>query len=66
MVKMLSEKYNMICCGENFHCEVSDIVAMPDIQPDLCYMKTMADWKEYVENNLRPGNRPATDGGDNT
>lgn len=48
MVKMLSEKYNMICCGENFHCEVSDIVATPDIQPDLCYMKTMADWKEFV------------------
>ena len=48
MVKMLSEKYNMICCVENFHCEVSDIVATPDIQPDLCYMKTMADWKEFV------------------
>lgn len=48
MVKMLSEKYDMICCGENFHCEVSDIVATPDIQPDLCYMKTMADWKEFV------------------
>lgn len=48
MVKMLSEKYNMICCGENFHCGVSDIVATPDIQPDLCYMKTMADWKEFV------------------
>lgn len=48
MVKMLSEKYDMICCGENFHCTVSDIVATPDIQPDLCYMKTMADWKEFV------------------
>lgn len=48
MVKMLAEKYDMICCGENFHCTVSDIVATPDIQPDLCYMKTMADWKEFV------------------
>ena len=48
MVKMLSEKYDMICCGENFHCEVSDVVATPDIQPDLCYMKTMSDWKEFV------------------
>jgi len=48
MVKMLSEKYNMICCGENFHCTVSDVVATPDIQPDLCYMKTMVDWKEFV------------------
>lgn len=48
MVKMLSEKYNMLFCGENYHCAVSDIVAEPDIQPDLCYMKTMADWKEFV------------------
>lgn len=48
MVKMLSEKYDMLFCGENYHCAVSDIVAEPDIQPDLCYMKTMADWKEFV------------------
>ena len=48
MVKMLSEKYDMVCCGENFHCEVSDAVATPDIQPDLCYMRTMQEWKEFV------------------
>lgn len=48
MVKMLSEKYDMICCGENYHCAVSDIVAVPDIQPDLCYMKNITDWKEFV------------------
>ena len=48
MVKMLSEKYDMICCGENFHCAVSDIVATPDIQPDLCYTKNLTDWKKFV------------------
>ena len=48
MVKMLSEKYDMICCGENFHCAVSDIVSVPDVQPDLCYTKNMKDWKEFV------------------
>lgn len=48
MVKMLSEKYNMVFCGENYHCAVSDIVAEPDVQPDLCYMKNMVDWKEFV------------------
>lgn len=48
MVKMLSEKYDMIFCGENYHSEVSDIVADPVIQPDLCYMKTIKDWKEFV------------------
>lgn len=48
MVKMLSEKYDMIFCGENYHSKVSDIVADPVIQPDLCYMKTIKDWKEFV------------------
>ena len=48
MVKILSEKYDMICCGENYHCAVSDIVAVPDIQPDLCYTKNITDWKEFV------------------
>ncbi len=48
MVKMLSEKYDMICCGENFHSAVSDIVATPDVQPDLCYMKNLTDWKDFV------------------
>lgn len=48
MVKMLSEKYDMICCGENFHSVVSDIVATPDVQPDLCYMKNLTDWKDFV------------------
>ena len=47
-VKMLAEKYDMICCGENYHCEVSDIVAEPDVQPNICYTKYLADWKEFV------------------
>lgn len=48
MVKMLAEKYDMICCGENYHSAVSDIVAVPEVQPDLCYMKGITDWKEFV------------------
>lgn len=48
MVKMLAEKYDMVCCGENYHCAVSDMVAVPEIQPDLCYMKNITDWKEFV------------------
>lgn len=48
MVKMLAEKYDMMFCGENYFCAVSDVVADPAIQPDLCFMKTMADWKEFV------------------
>ena len=48
MVNMLAEKYDMICCGENYHSAVSDIVAEPNVQPALCYMKSLTDWKEFV------------------
>lgn len=47
-VKMLAEKYDMICCGENYHMTVSEIVATPDTHPDLCYNKSLTDWKDFV------------------
>ena len=47
-VKMLAERYDMIFCGENYHGEVSDLVATPDVQPDLCYLKELTDWKDFV------------------
>ena len=48
MVKMLAERYDMISCGENYHSFVSDIVATPDVQPDICYLKSLTDWREFV------------------
>ena len=48
MVKMLAEKYDMVCCGENYHSAVSEIVATPDAQPDLCYTKNRTDWRAFV------------------
>lgn len=47
-VKMLSEKYDMIFCGENYHMEVSEIVATPETHPDLCYNRMLTDWKDFV------------------
>lgn len=47
-VKMLAERYNMFFCGENYHSKVSDAVATPDAQPDICFLKTLTDWKEFV------------------
>lgn len=47
-VKMLAERYNMVCCGENYHSKVSDAVATPDAQPDICFLKALTDWKEFV------------------
>ena len=48
-VKMLADRYGMVFCGENYHIAVSDAVATPDVQPDLCYRKSLTDWKEFVK-----------------
>lgn len=48
MVRMLAERYDMVFCGENYHIGVSDVVATPDVQPDLCYRKSLTDWKDFV------------------
>ena len=47
-VKMLSERYDMIFCGENYHAKVSDIIATQDAQPDICFLKNLTDWKAFV------------------
>ena len=47
-VKMLAEKYDMICCGENYHMALSEYLATPDTHPDLCYNKMLSDWREFV------------------
>ena len=48
MVKMLADRYDMILCGENYHSQVSDIVATPDVQPEICYINNLTDWKDFV------------------
>ncbi len=47
-VKMLADRYDMIFCGENYHMAVSEIVADPAIQPDICYNKNLKDWRDFV------------------
>lgn len=47
MVKLLSEKYDGICCGENYHDALRGL-ADPAHQPNLCYFETMRDWQEFV------------------
>ena len=48
MVKMLAERYGMVYCGENYHMAVSEEVATPETHPDICYNKTLTDWKDFV------------------
>ena len=45
---MLADRYDMVFCGENYHSNVSDVVATDDAQPDICFMKNLTDWKEFV------------------
>ena len=47
MVKLLAEKYDGICCGENYHMEMLS-AADPVHQPNLCYFETMSGWQEFV------------------
>ena len=47
MVQMLAEKYDLVCCGENYGC-VPEGVTTPELYPNLCYFQTMKDWQEFV------------------
>lgn len=47
MVKLLADKHEGICCGENYHMELLAL-ADPVHQPNLCYFDTMADWQEFI------------------
>ena len=52
-VKMLAKRYGMVCCGENYHMAVSEIVATPETHPDLCYNRSLTDWKDFVTRTPR-------------
>ena len=47
-VRLLAERHGGICCGENYHMAVSEIVATPETHPDLCYNRSLTDWREFV------------------
>ena len=48
MVKMLSERYGMVMCGENYQMEVTETAADPVLQPNLCYFRQMKSWEDFV------------------
>lgn len=47
-VKLLADRYDMVFCGENYFSAISDILATPDVHPNLCYIKSLTDWKDFV------------------
>lgn len=48
MVKMLSERYDMIFCGENFNDAFPRERLSRWMQPGLCYFDTMSGWEEWL------------------
>lgn len=48
MVSMLAERYHLIPCGENYHIDIANQLATPDIKPNLCYFKTMSNWQDFL------------------
>ncbi len=52
MVKMLSERYDMIFCGENFNDAFPREKLSRWKQPGLCYFDTMSGWEEWL--NMTP------------
>lgn len=47
MVRLLAEKYDGICCGENYHEELMEAID-PIHQPNLSYFDTMSGWQEFI------------------
>ena len=47
MVKLLAEKYDGICCGENYHDELRHAIDLVH-QPYLSYFETMSSWQEFI------------------
>lgn len=46
-VKLLAEKFDGICCGENYH-DVFMKHIDKEHQPNLSYFDTMKDWQEFI------------------
>ena len=47
MVRLLAEKYDGICCGENYHDVLMGSID-PEHQPNLSYFDTMSGWQEFI------------------
>ncbi|MBQ8642008.1 MAG: hypothetical protein IJ480_07285 [Clostridia bacterium] len=48
MCRMLSERYGMLLCGENFGHERMLTMIDPQTQPHLNYFHTMGSWENFV------------------
>jgi len=47
LAKMLSDKYGLLLCGENYDC-VPDGIITKDKYPNIYYWKSIVNWQEYI------------------
>ena len=48
MCAMLAERFDMIHCDENYQLDAFLKAAVPEQQPNLCYMQTKPSWQHFV------------------
>ena len=48
MTARLAREYDMIFCGENYHAELSDQIAVPEAQPAMGYFLAMESWQSFL------------------
>lgn len=53
MTRMLAEKFDMVYCGDKYYSDMTEQVADPILQPNLCYTRQLKDWKDYVQRSPR-------------
>lgn len=46
-VKLLAERFDGVCCGENYHDALTNAID-PAHQPNLSYFQTMRGWQEFL------------------
>lgn len=46
--KLLAERYGMLHCEENYRTDEFNAVADPELQPNMCYMRTKPSWEHFV------------------
>lgn len=62
MVKLLAERFDGVCCGENYHLRLRDAFDA-ERQPALCYINDSTDWQAFVSRTPEQYDRWITDCG---
>lgn len=48
MCTLLAQRFDMVHCEENYNLDRIRAIAQPEVQPNICYMKTKPSWEHFV------------------